>query len=262
LSAAPAAPSRRPLFLGPALRARVDLDGPALRVRAEERAETRYPLCRVSRVMAGVRVSWSAEALRACLESSIPIVIVAANGVPLGSIQPARVRVSRLAEGLNELLDWPGWREVYAAWLRAARMRVMEDWRRSREAAGAPPEAGMYRQLVRRHLYGGEREAAADGPELWRGAVYALAAGLLERWQAPALVWGSGGDVLDFRRDLAALLELRLRLEVSPQMGAAVKGEAAMLLVLHALTGKLEREAGRAIRSLARRINEVLAEWR
>jgi hypothetical protein len=36
--------SRRPLFLGSQLRARVDTDGPALRVRAAQRAETRFPL--------------------------------------------------------------------------------------------------------------------------------------------------------------------------------------------------------------------------
>src|SRR6266436_4062173 len=100
---------RRPLFLRPALRARVDADGPALRVRAERRAEARFPLDRVSRIVASARVNWSADALRACLERAIPIVIVTEEGAPLGSIQPAQVHASRLAEALEELLDWPDW---------------------------------------------------------------------------------------------------------------------------------------------------------
>src|SRR5438477_2491018 len=88
--AQPAAVPRRPLFLRPAGCARVDADGPALRVRAERRAEARFPLDRVSRIVVGARVNFSAEALRACLDRAIPIVIVNEDGTPLGSITPAR----------------------------------------------------------------------------------------------------------------------------------------------------------------------------
>jgi hypothetical protein len=34
------------------------------------------------------------------------------------------------------------------------------------------------------------------------------------RWGVAPVLWGSGGEALDLRRDLAELLELRLRLEV------------------------------------------------
>lgn len=78
-------------------------------------------------------------------------------------------------------------------------------------------------------------------------------------------MWGSGGDALDLRNDLAGIMELRLRLEVCQGAEAALKGEATILMVFQALAEKLEFEADRAIRSLARRVNEVLAggspEW-
>jgi hypothetical protein len=56
-------------------------------------------------------------------------------------------------------------------------------------------------------------------------------------------------------------VELRLRLEVYQNMEAALKNEATMLFVLQSLTEKLEREASHAMRSLARRVKEVLTEW-
>jgi len=254
---------RRPLFLRPALQARVDADGPALRVRAERRAETRFPLDRVSRIVASARVNWSADALRACLERAIPIVIVTADGAPLGSIQPARVGASRLAEALEELLDWPDWRDIHDCWLRAARMRVLAEWRRAREAEGAAPDPRVYQDLVKRYLYPAKTapvKAAMRG--IWCGAVYALATETAQRWGVPGVMWGSEGDAIDLRRDLADLMELRLRLEVREEAEGSLKGEATMLLVFHALTKKLELEAARAMRSFARRVNEVLSGCR
>lgn len=48
--------SRRPLYLCARLKARVDADGPALRVRSLGQAEVRYPLYRISRVIANTRL--------------------------------------------------------------------------------------------------------------------------------------------------------------------------------------------------------------
>lgn len=164
----------RPLFLGHTLRGHVDLDGPALRVRGEGQAERRFPLDRLSRVFANARLNWSGDALRACLERAIPVVIVSADGTPLGSLQPTRLRPSRLTEALEELLEWPNWRDIYLCWLRAARMRVLANWRRAQQAAGAAPEERDYHELVKRHVYVGEPASPMHGiTELWRVAVYA-----------------------------------------------------------------------------------------
>jgi hypothetical protein len=262
-------PPRRPLFLGAALRGRVDADGPGLRVRAEGRAETRFPLDRLSRVVAGARLNWSAEALRACFERAIPVVIVREDGSPLGSIQPARVHRARLAEALDELLDRPDWLDVYRCWLRSARMRALTDWRRRQEGGKATTSLRTYQEFVKQQVYcppavtGLSTEPAARRTgALWRGVVYSLAAETVLRWGVPPVIWGSGGEPLDLRHDLADLLELRLRLEVREEMEGALKGEKEMLLVFNALSEKLDFEAARAMRSLARRVKEVLSEWR
>jgi hypothetical protein len=256
------AEARRPLYIGRGVKARVDLDGPALRVRAARRAERRYPLYRISRVIANPGVDWSAAALRACLENAIPIVIVGEDGAPLGWLHPAQPRPARLADAIEELLDRPDWRERYGNWLRAARMRVLRDWRAAREAQGEAVDAAELRVLVRRHVYNraAEGEAALGG--ICRGALYALAAQSVCRWGLKPVFLATGGEPLHLLGDLLGLLELRLRLEIRPAMQSTLEREAVALRVLHALSEKLEALAAQAIASLARRVQQVLFEWR
>lgn len=256
------AEARRPLFIGRGVRARVDLDGPALLVRAARRCERRYPLYRISRVIAGSGVDWSAEALRACLQCAIPIVILAQDGAPLGLLHPARAGGARLAEALEEMLDRPDWRERYDNWLRAARMRVLMDWRASREAEGAAVDRAELRELVRRHVYSPAAQPDGAIGGICRGALYALAAESVCRWGLKPVFVATGGEPLQLLSDLVALLELRLRLEINPSMEGVLEREAVALRVLHALSEKLQALADRAIASLACRVRQVLAEWR
>lgn len=253
----------RPLYLCARQNTRVDADGPALRVRATGRAEARYPLCRISRVIASDRVDWSAAALGACLQSGIPIVIVGRSGAPLGSVQPAHVVPSRLADDLDELLDRPDWREIYDNWLRATRMRVLADWQREREAAGDPLAPGEFTGMVRKFVYGrADVTAFAAATGLWRAAVGALAVTAMRRHGLRPVHWGTGGTDLNLLGDLGQLLELRIRLEVREGMEQAVDGEALALWVFHALSARLDAECERILRSLARRMKQVLSEWR
>jgi hypothetical protein len=258
---------RRPLFLGARLRARIDADGPGLRVRGEGRAEARFPLDRLSRVVAGARVHWSAEALRACLESAIPVVILREDGSPLGSIQPARLRRARLAEALDELLERPDWLDVYRCWLRSARMRVLTDWRRSEPGKAAADLRG-YGGLASLQIHGGCAEPGGSGASsvprmgaFWRGLVYSLATQALLRWGVLNVMWGAGGEPLDLRDDVAELMELRLRLQISDHAEGALRGERERLLVFNAVSEKLDLTAACAMRSLARRVKEALCEW-
>lgn len=262
-SRAPAPATRRPLVLGSRVRGRVDADGPALRVRAAGRAEARFPLARISRVIAGPRVDWGADALRVCLECGIPIVIAGDDGAPLGSVHPSRARASPLSEGIDELLDRPDWRELYACWLRAARMRLLRDWREARQARGEALLPGVFAELVRRYVYVADlRSPFGDAAGLWRGALCALVAEALRRSALHPLYWGSGGEALDLFQDLNHLLELRLRLEIREGMEHGLEGEAVLLRVFQALSAELDAEAVRSIASLARRVKQVLAEWR
>lgn len=255
--------SRRPLVLGARVKARVEADGPALRIRAAGRAEARYPLARLSRIVASLRVEWSASALRACLETGIPIVIVGEDGAALGALHPSRPVAAAFSARMEELLDRPDGLEIYANWLRATRMRVLANWRAERELAGAAVGSGEFAELVRRHVYGGETESAFRGTTgLWRGAICALAAEAIQRAGLQPVYWGEAAEPLDLRRDLAQVLELRLRLEVRQGMEGGLDGEPAVLRVFHAKAGVLQAEAQRLIGSLACRINRALAEWR
>jgi hypothetical protein len=255
--------ARRPLFLGVRTSGRVDADGPSLRVRARGRAETRFPLERVSRVIASPRVDWSAGALRACMETGIPIVIVGDDGAPLGSFHPAHLRQSRFSEAIEELLDRPDWREAYANWLRAARMHLLAEWRETRERDAASLAPGEFGELVRKHVYCNTSDSPfGETAGIWRGGLCALAANTLRRTRLQPVYWGSGGDALELLQDLTRLLELRLRLEVREGMENGLEGEAVLLRVLHARSGDLETVVWESIKSLARRVKQILSEWR
>lgn len=257
------AASRRPLVLGPRLAARVAADGPALRVKAAGRAQARFPLDRVSRVVAGSRTDWHAGALRACLGSGIPVVIVGDDGTPLGCLHPARTRASSLSDGIEELLGRPAGLERYACWLRATRMRTLADWREARSAAGETLAPGAFEDLVRLHVYRDDgRSPFGERTGLWQGALSALAAEAIGRFGLQPVYWAVGGEALDLHRDLTRLLELRLRLQIGAGMEQGLAGDAAVLRVFHALSGALEEQAGGILAGLARRVRQVLAEWR
>lgn len=254
---------RRPLYLCARVKARVDADGAALRVRSSGRCEARYPLYRVSRVIASNRVDWSAAALEACLQSGIPIVIVAGSGVALGLLQPAHPASSRLSEDMDELLDREDWREIYGNWLRATRMRILREWRTARAAAGGPLDYGEFTDMVKKYVYG----PANPGPveqtvSVWRAALVALAATGLHHAGLQPVHWGAGGTPLNLLDDLARVLELGLRIEVRGNMGQELNDEALALKVFHAVSEKLDAQCARIVLSLARRLKQVLAEWR
>lgn len=255
--------SRRPLYICARLKARVDADGAALRVRGARRAEARYPLSRVSRVIASTCVDWSAAALQVCLEWGIPIIIAGGSGAPLGSIQPLCVSVSQFSEDLEELLDRPDWREIYDNWLRAVRMRMVGEWRSVREATGQALAPGEFGETVRKFVY------AADGAipfevqtEIWRAALCAMAASTLHRAGLQTIYWGAGATALHLLDDVTRLLELRLRLEIGCTMERGIADEAIALMVLHAVTPRLDAQCGWLLTSLARHLKQVLSEWR
>ncbi|MDW8469607.1 MAG: CRISPR-associated endonuclease Cas1 [Burkholderiales bacterium] len=254
--------ARRPLYIGRGVAARVDLDGPALRLRARRRAERRYPLYRISRVVAGPSVEWGADAVRACLAQAIPIVIVGDDGAPLGWIYPARSKTSRLHSAIEELLDRPDWREWYGNWLRAMRMRTVVDWHERRQTEGTQPDPLELRELIRRHVYASQTSVEVEIGGVCRGALCALAAQVLSRFGLKPVYFGHGGEPLELLGDLAGLLALRLSLEVRPAMHGVFEREASALRVLHALSDKLNGLATEAIASLARRLRETLDEWR
>ena len=115
----------KPLYLHADRPLAVSLDGPALRVSRSGRAEQRFPLCRVSRVMVSGAVSWSTNALLACADAGIAVCFLTADGTPRARWIGRRTPRDDLAQRWQDFLDRPDWRELYIQWRIAASRRAV-----------------------------------------------------------------------------------------------------------------------------------------
>ncbi len=260
-AAANPAPQRLPLYLQGRVPTRVALDGPALRVQRADKADSLYPLARLSRIISSLNVAWHAQALKACIDQRLPIIFVATDGQPAAYLYPAQHAPSRLDALIEELLDRPDGFMHYAQWLRAERMRTLHAWRQACLARGQPIEAPEYGELVRRYVYLDETPMLAAG-SIYDSALYAYALRQIQDAGAKPLYWGPDAKPLNLVADMAGLFRLVLALELRG-LGERWHGDdKAMLTVLHTQGPKLG-EHGRAILArLHRRLQQLLEEWR
>jgi hypothetical protein len=107
---------RKPLYLDVAQANRVELEAVALRVRAYERADSFYPLRRVSRVVVTGKVEWETGALLACLEYGIPVAFRGRDGVLVGHCLSDRSSQTSLEELLHAGADSAEGDALYANW--------------------------------------------------------------------------------------------------------------------------------------------------
>lgn len=257
-------PARRlPLYLYGRNKTRVGVDGPALLVQRANKSPARYPLARLSRVISGASVEWTAAALALCLEHELPIVFLDRAGEPAGYLHPVQAKPSRLDALIRELLARPDGMTQYAQWLRAERMRVLRLWRQVQEAAGGSVASEDYRELARRHVYAGEPALLGlAGERLYQSAVHAYALEQVQRAGLRVIYWAHDGLPLLLAADLAGLLALALMLELRGLGGAVQGDDAALLRVLHSYGRSLAERCERIFASLHRRLSELLDEWR
>ena len=221
------------LYLDGRSGADVFLDGPALRVRTPGRADGRYPLARLSRIVMCGAVCLRPQALLACLHCAVPIAVLDNQGrfVRLSFFSAS---AHGLARHLGELLRVPRYRHRYEAW-----RQVVEDSEMRRVALqmglsghSLQPRA-LWQKLCRAqtalagtrigHVYrtlrglamahvatcfaqlGMPRDPEAWSPEEWR--ILKDFVSLLE-WRHPALVGKliARGEAID-RRTVAHLFE-------------------------------------------------------
>jgi antitoxin (DNA-binding transcriptional repressor) of toxin-antitoxin stability system len=89
------------------------LDGPALRLRRTGRADVFAPLPRLARVVVhGPRVQWRTEALLACAEAGVPVLLLGGRGVLSAVLVPVAPPAQRsdLAAALDAAATMPGFR--------------------------------------------------------------------------------------------------------------------------------------------------------
>ena len=185
------------------------------------------------------------------------------EGSPVGYLQAALRQPSRLDAVLRELLERPDWSTHYAAWLRAERMRVLQDWRRRMSDRGQEVDAREFRELVRAQVYrdAGDGTLAA-AQSAFRSALTSYALERIQRAGVQSRYWGHDGQSLAIAADLAGLLCQSLALEFRG-MGMAAHGDpAAMLLVSHTFIEAIGHRCAKHLGRLHRRMKELLEEWR
>ena len=106
----------KPLYIDGNEARHVSLDGPALKVQQPSCAALRFPLARISRVVASGGVSWSTEALLACADAGIVVCFLHANGRPRARWIGRPASRSTFSQHWRDFLDRPDWAERYGNW--------------------------------------------------------------------------------------------------------------------------------------------------
>lgn len=247
----------------------VDLDGPALRVRRNGVADGRFPLRRVTRVVARGPVSFAGESLVAVFAAGIPLAFLDARGDRLGTCLPATPQ----REVTVFLLEDAAQAGIVHA--------ILDTWRRVEErrhvlatvCSLALVVPDLRRSTVERHVLVRLQRVGRDLPvELLAHRTAALIDAAVSTWlvrHGLGWSWQGGHDpAVDLRRDLAAALEVALwpelvtlvrRLQAVPATRASErKAQRRLVSWFEARWPRLEAEAEAALARLRRTLREGL----
>jgi len=114
----------KPLHIEPRERTEVCLDGPALRIERPRQAPVWVPLRRISRITLSVRVNISLEAILACSERGIVILLHDDREAPAARIVGRAGRLTQLRQRLLDLTEEPDWKKSYGDWRYAMNRRI------------------------------------------------------------------------------------------------------------------------------------------
>ena len=144
----------RPLYLQSSTPVRVLLDGPALLIRCPSRADRRFPLPRISRVIANDSTEWSMSALMACADEGITVSFLRNDGTLRSRWMGCLTDRSTFSQYWNDFVDRPNWQEEYSQWRRALRIRSIRvcafrmGWSAYRDARAAVEAAMEYTSAI------------------------------------------------------------------------------------------------------------------
>ena len=241
---------RKPLYLKGKAGTRVEVDGPALRVRQPERAVQWFPLARVARVVSSGAVAWGCEALLLCAESGTPVVFLqrdgSVRGYFFGGDARSRDPHDLLYTRLRARLIRPGGMARYGAWrerMTRAAVRALGAQLGQRLDDEAPHRLRQALTETRRRYAGPGPAALIEGR--LRGWLAALSAELLAEVGLDGARWSKLDFGLDLAGDLAELLGWALEAPVLAALEARFRGEpdAPNLVEEGRLLGLFERHA-------------------
>lgn len=197
----------QPLYIATGSDTRVLLDGPALCVQREARAEQIFPLQRIARVHSSDRVDWTTAALLACAERGIAVLFISDDGTVRARLLGRPGAHDELRQRFTDFLLLPQAGDMYGHWLATMRTRIAH-WAGAR--LGAPsgardPRSGrawIEHQAVQ---YAGRRGAERTRQWLRSLAYQWMQAHLQERGFGANTELGQVGEP-SVARDLAELL--------------------------------------------------------
>ena len=218
---------RKPLYLrgGPGLR--VEVDGPALRIRRPMQAALLFPLARVGRVISSGPVDWPCEALLACAGAGVPVVFLCRDGSVRGYLFGGDSRCrdphDLLYTRLRARLTRPGGMQRYGEWREAMTRAAVRALSRQ---LGQQPEERDPTQM-RQRLAEIRQRYAGPGPALLiegrlRGLLAGLSAELLAEVGLDARRWPKLEFTFDLVGDLAELLRWAME---TPVLAALARRE-------------------------------------
>lgn len=103
---------------------RIHLEGPSLRVLAEDQAERLYPLRYIERIQADSNVDWRTDALLACADRGISIQFLDRHGDTRARLLGQCPRPHGLHNHLLALMERPRWQERYRQWCQGRRLQT------------------------------------------------------------------------------------------------------------------------------------------
>ncbi|MDA8192309.1 MAG: hypothetical protein M0Z68_12775 [Gammaproteobacteria bacterium] len=257
-SSADPAQVRQPLYLTARRRSVVDSDGRSLWVSPTTGPVARFPLSRLSRVVARGVLQWRQAALVALIRADIPLVVLAKDE-PLAVLSPMPRLPHPCGTRLEEIVCQPGWEVRYQNWLRSARMRVLTAWSQAQESAATPVSEETFRALVRACVYQHPETAFSSG--LVRGALAAIASRCLSRAGLQLSYWGFGGSLLDLAADLTGLLDIALSLECGAWMAQAHGNDEALLSLVYPAIDEVAKLAPQLLGHFGRWVQETADSW-
>jgi len=197
----------RPLYIDASRAFAVGLDGPALAVRGVARADGRFPLRRVSRVLVSGAVQWDTRALVECLRRGIPVCFAEGDGTLVGVCVGMHAEGLALHERLAEFASRPDWTRHYAVWLLAAERRAIlaVNFALGLRLRDLRPTAA--REAIRARLAAaGGAQAARRARGFLESAAMAFAARLLQESSVAPGLLVDGREGFNLVRDLGRLL--------------------------------------------------------
>lgn len=256
----------RPLYLDGRERLSVSLDGPALCVRGLKRADGRYPLGRVSRVMVSGVVHWQTEALLACMKTGIMVCFMDADGAIVGHCVSATHRPTSLGRRLDEFLDRPDWETLYQNWCESAERDAILTLQRRLHIRFPSLRARDVRKTLLQHATALLPSALPPRHIVTRlhGHLHALVLDQLRRSGLGAELEVFRGVGLDLHSDFCRLLWWDLQATTLELLRTyhdhGEPNHAAIIREFEAPLGYLNRRFRHHLRHLARRLCEIAVQ--